>query len=654
MGDKQRVTVLMAVYNGSRFLHDAINSILCQSYRDFEFLIVDDASEDDTASIIDSYQDERIKVLRNQSNIGLTRSLNRGIDFAKGDYIARMDADDIALLNRLSLQVEYLDSHPSCAVVAGKVLFIDGNGKGKGYWNDDQVTTSAEEICRYLPKANCIAHPSVMIRRSVLDQYRYDERHPVAQDYDLWLRLCRDGYRIEKIPEVLLKYRINPLSITEKGRRGSSELKNIKTKSLFLLDRVWESAFNPFCWKVFLGIFRELYYLIAKAAIRSLERTLANAGRYVGSCLPFTNGSGLFFFFPFCHVGGAERVHADIVNCFAAERPLIFFTKWSPKEDALRRDFAQAGPTFYWWLLLKYTYPFSAGVMAGIVNRHPQAVVFGCNTLFFYKMLPFLAPHVMKVDLLHAFGGGAEEFSLPAVHLLDARVVISPPAREDIAGQYVANGIDGEFLERVILIENQVQVPQTPPAKRVETPFSVIFVGRGTEEKRVHLVGRVATLCRERGLPVEFTLVGDVTEAVAMADRPNCRFTGEIVDAAEMGRIYGEADMLVVTSSREGFPLVVMEAMAHGVVPLCTSVGGIPYHIKHRENGWLVDNITGEQVVNDLVAGIEALCLDHEMRSCLSRSAHAYAAAHFAPGSFCQAYRNILLGEGTKRAPCRG
>ena len=382
-----------------------------------------------------------------------------------------------------------------------------------------------------------------------------------------------------------------------------------------------------------------------------LEKVGGRIGLMVASLVPLRNDSGLFFFFPFFHVGGAERVHAEIVACFAEERPWVFFAKRS-RNDAFRSLFARGGRLFNLWWLLKYSYPVSAGVLAGVINRHGRPVVFGCNSLFFYKMIPFLRPHVRVVDLIHAFGGGAEEFSRPVVGRLDARVIITGATLDDMAAQYQRDGIPSSLLERVVLIENQVPIPSVFHPKGEDGCLRAIFVGRGSEEKRVRLVGRIASACRAQGLPVSVTLVGDMSAGLDDADLSSCHLAGEVTDADSLAAIYDQADLLLLTSSREGFPLVVMEAMAHGVVPLCTRVGGIPTHVHHGENGMLVESGSEEQIVNDLVACIGRLCSDIALRQRLARNAYSWAVANFGAERFCRSYRALLLGERGSEASC--
>lgn len=199
-----KVTVLMSVYNGEKYLREAIDSILNQTFRDFEFLIINDGSTDRTMEILESYNDPRIKIINNERNIGLTKSLNKGLKMARGEYIARMDADDVSMPDRLKKQVDFLDDHQDYAVVGTFVKILN---------KDSEVICLLErpiedtEIRGFLKRDNCIAHGSVMIRKTcLLDVGLYDELMERSQDYELWLRLSKK-YRLANIPNYLYMWR---------------------------------------------------------------------------------------------------------------------------------------------------------------------------------------------------------------------------------------------------------------------------------------------------------------------------------------------------------------------------------------------------------------------------------------------------------------
>jgi glycosyltransferase involved in cell wall biosynthesis len=165
------------------------------------------------------------------------------------------------------------------------------------------------------------------------------------------------------------------------------------------------------------------------------------------------------------------------------------------------------------------------------------------------------------------------------------------------------------------------------------------------------LIHRAALRCTKIGVPAKFTFVGDVSEVIDdVQDTTCCVFTGEITEPDQLDRLYDEADVLILTSSREGFPLAVMEAMAHGVVPVATSVGGIPAHVQHKVNGMLITE-DGEDAIIDSVVGIlRELSSNRPLLRKLSCAAYEYAREHFGPSKFCAAYRQLILGSDEKGA----
>jgi glycosyltransferase involved in cell wall biosynthesis len=214
------VTVLMPVYNAEAFVATAIDSVLRQSFTQFELLIISDGSSDRSAEIITSFRDERIRFINNERNLGLIATLNSGIRLASGKFIARMDADDVCLPDRLSKQVAFLEQRVDVAVVASLVDFINTDGEVTGNWSTDQSAVSEQDIALVMARTNCIAHPSVIMRTEIARKYLYQTNQKGAEDWDLWLRLLADGHRIAKISEVLLHYRIHPDSITAGDKRN--------------------------------------------------------------------------------------------------------------------------------------------------------------------------------------------------------------------------------------------------------------------------------------------------------------------------------------------------------------------------------------------------------------------------------------------------
>lgn len=204
MSTTPKLSVLMSVLNGEAFLRPAVESILGQTFRDFEFVIVDNASRDSTPTILDSYCDDRIVRLRNDVVLSLTESLNRGLQVARGSYIARMDADDIAAPARLARQTEFLDVHPDVALVASHVRLIDRNGAAFAYISRP---TDPRELYDALAYCNPFAHSATMFRRApVVALGGYPTNYQFAQDLALWLKLAQPG-RLGMIGDALVDMR---------------------------------------------------------------------------------------------------------------------------------------------------------------------------------------------------------------------------------------------------------------------------------------------------------------------------------------------------------------------------------------------------------------------------------------------------------------
>lgn len=207
-----RVSVILPVYNCADYLMEAVESILGQTYPDFELIAINDGSRDGTAALLDALRDPRVRVIH-QENMGLAITLNKGIVLASGEFIARQDADDVSRPERLAKQVEYLDAHPACGLL--------------GTWSiiqKDRVMTSRQhrhpcsngELQFRLLFDSFFVHSSVMIRRAALDRaglYPTDPERNPPEDFDLWLRIARD-HELANLPEPLLVYREVPGSIS--------------------------------------------------------------------------------------------------------------------------------------------------------------------------------------------------------------------------------------------------------------------------------------------------------------------------------------------------------------------------------------------------------------------------------------------------------
>ena len=203
MENKPLISVLLPVYNCELYIQEAVDSILNQTYSHFELIIIDDCSTDATVSILKTYNDSRINLIIKPKNSGYTDSLNFGIEIAKGDYIARMDGDDISLPERFEKQVNFLENNLD-VIMCGTSYRIIGSGK------IIHVPENHEDIQHALLEYSAFGHPSVMMRKSTLDKlpFVYNVEKEPAEDYDLWVRLLFAG-KLHNLQEVLLEYRIH-------------------------------------------------------------------------------------------------------------------------------------------------------------------------------------------------------------------------------------------------------------------------------------------------------------------------------------------------------------------------------------------------------------------------------------------------------------
>lgn len=206
-----RVSVIMAVYNAEKFLDESIQSVLGQTLKDLELIIINDSSDDSSLEIIKKYKkkDNRIILINLQKNLGRAGARNRGLKIAKGKYIAILDADDVALPQRLEKQYSFLEENDDIFLVGSGAINIDEKGN---ILNTHKATADPNKIALELPKNNCIYHSSIMYRNN--GQYLYREKFPYSQDYDLYLRILSDGEQIASLEEPLIKYRINSGAIS--------------------------------------------------------------------------------------------------------------------------------------------------------------------------------------------------------------------------------------------------------------------------------------------------------------------------------------------------------------------------------------------------------------------------------------------------------
>ena len=246
-----KVTVLMPAYNTGKYIKEAIDSVLAQTFEDFELLIMYNPSQDNTLEMIKSYNDDRIILVENETLLPLVSSLNSGLSFVTGDYIARMDSDDFSSSDRLEKQVRFLDDNPSVGLVCSAIDIIDFEGNELDS-NVIDILTS-EDIYYTLNSRNCIAHGSTMFRRDVIDTVgEYNEDKVAAEDYDLWNRVSKK-FIIHKLTDSLYTWRVHSTSIcsTQSDTQLKTAYSVFRNNVLCLLNKDVDDKLTKLMWDNF-------------------------------------------------------------------------------------------------------------------------------------------------------------------------------------------------------------------------------------------------------------------------------------------------------------------------------------------------------------------------------------------------------------------
>lgn len=647
------VTVLLPVYNAAPFLQAALDSILMQTFADFELLAIEDGSTDDGPTILKACTDPRLQIITHARNRGLIASLNEGIERARGRYIARMDADDLMVPDRLASQVAFLETNPGLAAVAGFVETMNAEGEVTGVWDIDLATPDEGSVADMLPRTNCIAHPTVMLRRNALGQLRYDPCQHGAEDWDLWLRMRSRGLRITKLPEVLLQYRQHATSMMGTQKRTIPyECRLLRVRHHFLLREWAQLRFN------------RLHLAVLKAQARTLVRYLRN-----NAVLPFLRDAkrlltyspltlwrehralreaeqhwkgGQVFLFPYLHTGGAEQVHADILATVADQMPLVVVCGLST-DRAFANTFATHGRLLELPRLLHH--PFTRhrahDRLARLINAQERPVLLSSLTNSFFELLPRMKADVRAYHLQHAFlyqpeGNAQHKGWLRHFGRVDGYLFISAQARAEYERFLFAHHVPRSQFSKLQFIPNAVhRFGEVLEHERL----GLLFVGRASAEKRLDLfLDLCDALERMTHGRYRFTVVGAATRP----GYPYVRFEGRVNDAERMADLYAGHDLLVLTSFREGYPLVVMEAMAQGLAIMATPVGDVPNRLDDS-CAVVTSSVEREAVLCEMKAAVLSLDADQPRLQAMKTASLHKARKECDPVLFRSRYRALLI-----------
>ena len=370
-------------------------------------------------------------------------------------------------------------------------------------------------------------------------------------------------------------------------------------------------------------------------------------GRLIAVFKPAKKEFRIFFFFSFQHIGGAEKVHAQITQAAGGKDCVIYFTRKS-HNYLLGPMFRSSGcevRDISRYTDNKWIYPINIifrGILSGWINRQTERpVVFNGQNNFGYKLSPWLNTDIPQIDLVHSLN----TFSIiriPFLPFYKQTVIISRKRIADHLELYRSKEIPVIFDSRIEYVSNAITLPRIPDYKPRQ-PFTVLYVGRGGSEKRIGLIGEIARIVNAADETIRFEMMGDVSDVLEKSRFSFIHFYGNVNDETEINRIYGRASVLILTSETEGFPMVIIEAMARGNVILSTSVGDIPFHVKENINGYLFTDTNNEAaIIREGAERILSLAADTDLVQQIAGNNILYAQQNFGIDRFNNSYRELL------------
>ena len=373
-------------------------------------------------------------------------------------------------------------------------------------------------------------------------------------------------------------------------------------------------------------------------------------GKWKARRQPLKATYDLFCFFSKYELGGAEKVHADIIQCFPDKKIMIFFTRRSGNEKMLHlfamknveiRDISgKTDNKWRYWDNLVWR-----GICAYYINHQPvKPVVFSGQCNFGYKVFPHIRKDILKAELIHVAEKKFSWITFPYIGVMDKRVMISATIIGRAKEFYRQIGVPDTYAGRIYKIINKTDIPDTLPVREYREPVKIFYAGRGGYPKRIYLIAEIARQCHRLELPVKFYFAGNFEDELPGDIRPYTVYLGQKEGGREMMALHQEMDVLLMTSASEAFPMVIMEAMANGVVVITTAVGGIPEHITHGENGFLIKAEEEKEIIRQGIEQIRSLCNDTTLLRTISRNGRTYAEQNFSTAVFCQAYTKLLFG----------
>jgi glycosyltransferase involved in cell wall biosynthesis len=366
-------------------------------------------------------------------------------------------------------------------------------------------------------------------------------------------------------------------------------------------------------------------------------------GKLAGSLFPLKPQRNIFLFFASSDIGGSVKVNADITECIRDKKPVIIFSK-RPKNNQFRSLFEMEGVRiidlykYIDYKIYHFVNFFFRGVLAAWINKSEEPVIFGGESLFFYKMLPHVKKSTKKIELCHL--NTWINYSLAFAKYIDLRIFSTPKIKRDVEELYRRDQLPRSFFDKLAFIDNKVDIP--PFKETTNDILQVLYVGRGAPQKRVHLIAEMAKKMHQEGEHIHFSFVGDVANIIPPDARKYVTLYGNVRDVKELHGIYMNADILILTSAYEGLPIVIMDMMARGKIVISTAVDGIPDYITHLDNGLLITEKDESKIIEQGIELLKLLITRPGLKREIGAKSYQYALKHFSGETFCQSYRKIL------------
>ncbi|GGA88970.1 hypothetical protein GCM10008015_31860 [Flavobacterium palustre] len=357
----------------------------------------------------------------------------------------------------------------------------------------------------------------------------------------------------------------------------------------------------------------------------------------------------IVFFFPFYHTGGAEKVHSQIVAALQVKKCIVIFTQGSATTNFLKKFKANATVIEINSIVNKkndwINQKLKCLLYSTINQSNTIQTIFSSNSPYFYNLLSYLNPDLKIIDLYHSFSqnDSREKQLIDSAIRINKRIVISQKTKRDIISYYNKNNINQELIKRIEVIENAVMVPEILDNKTNKN-MVIGFVGRWSEEKRPEVFLSIANMIQIEFPEIEFVMAGSgIVSNYEVIQENGVKYLGDLFEENQIIELYRKIDLLLLPSVYEGFPMVIMEAMSYGVIPIATDVGGISEHLQNNTNGILIENSSDEfHLATQFVKIIKMLVREGYVRDRMSKNAFEYAQNNFDIEQFNKSYQELL------------